>query len=223
MDNFEQHLKNKFPDLFYKDENGELYIPCGCYCPEGWETLVEDLLESINSHVKYSSGSEKINIGFFRIYKAIWIPIYNFIYRLVNPAKVPLKYRFKEYKVGSFRAIKSEEFEAQKTKLGYKIREKLKKIDTWIKGGRTEYRGVPVPSVKIDQIKEKFGGLRVYISGGDSYVSGKISFAECLSFKTCMFTGNRGERYSKKGWIVTASKEKIKEFENAKGTNTTAG
>lgn len=222
MDKFEQHLKNKFPDLFHKDEKGELYVPCGCYCPEGWETLVEDLLESIHGYVTHSTKSEKDNIWFYRIYKAIWIPIYNFIYRLVNPAKVPLKYRFFQYKVGNFRAISNKEFEVQKAKLGYKIREKLKALDTWIKGKRYEYKSVPIPAVKIEQIKEKFGGLRVYISGGDSHVYGKISFAESLSFKTCMFTGDRGERYDKNGWIVTASKQKIEEFENAKRTNTTS-
>lgn len=219
---FEDKLKSKFPDLFHKNEKGELYVPCGCDCPEGWETLVYDLLESINGYVKHSTKSEKDNIWFYRIYKAIWIPIYNFVYRLVNPAKIPLKYRFIQYKIGNFKAISNQEFEAQKSKLGYKIREKLKKFDTWIKGGRYEYKSVPIPAVKIQQIKEKFGGLRVYISGGDAHVGGKISFAESLSFKTCMFTGGRGERYNKRGWIVTASKEKIEEFENEKRNSSTS-
>jgi hypothetical protein len=226
MDDYEQiqndhrafflKLRTEFPDLFYKDDCGELYVPCGCYCPKGWETLVYDLLRSINNHVTHSNTSEKINVRFFQVYKGIWIPIYNFIYRLVNPDKVPLKYRFIKYKVGNFRVIRNEELELQKTKFGYRIREKLKKLDTWIKGGRYEYKGVPIPPVKIDQIKEKFGGLRVYISGGDDYVRGAISFAEYLSQKTCRWTGGLGESYNKRSWIVTASKEKIEEFENEK-------
>ena len=56
--------------------------------------------------------------------------------------------------------------------------------------------------VKFDQIKEKFGGLRVYFSGGDDYVDGLVSMAECWSFKTCETCGERGEP-TKGGWIMT--------------------
>lgn len=56
--------------------------------------------------------------------------------------------------------------------------------------------------VKFDQIKEKFGTLRVYFSGGDDYVEGLISMAEAISGKICETCGNKGEP-SKGGWIMT--------------------
>lgn len=56
--------------------------------------------------------------------------------------------------------------------------------------------------VKFDQIKEKFGGLRIYYSGGDSYIHGAISMAEEISYKICEVCGNSGKP-NKGGWIVT--------------------
>lgn len=57
-------------------------------------------------------------------------------------------------------------------------------------------------SVRFDQIKEKFGGLRVYYSGGDDYIRGAISMAEEMSYKICEICGNKGFP-NKKGWIST--------------------
>ena len=56
--------------------------------------------------------------------------------------------------------------------------------------------------VKFHQIKEKFGGLRVYYGGGDDYVDGLVSMAECWSYRTCEICGEKGSP-NKKGWIVT--------------------
>ena len=56
--------------------------------------------------------------------------------------------------------------------------------------------------VKFDQIKEKFGGLRIYFSGGDDYVEGVIGMAEEYSYKVCEVCGNAGKP-NKGGWITT--------------------
>jgi len=56
--------------------------------------------------------------------------------------------------------------------------------------------------VKFDQIKEKYGGLRVYFSGGDEYIEGLVSMAEAISYKICDVCGNKGEP-NKDGWIST--------------------
>lgn len=56
--------------------------------------------------------------------------------------------------------------------------------------------------VKFDQIKEKFGTLRVYFSGGDEYVEGLVSMAEAISGKICEVCGNKGQP-NKGGWITT--------------------
>lgn len=54
--------------------------------------------------------------------------------------------------------------------------------------------------VKFDQIKEKYGGLRVYFSGGDQYIEGLVSMAEAMSYHICDVCGNKGEA-NKGGWI----------------------
>jgi hypothetical protein len=64
-----------------------------------------------------------------------------------------------------------------------------------------EYKSDYFP-VKFDQVKEKFGGLRAYHSGGDDYVSGLVSMAEAMSYKICEFCGERGYP-NKSGWIST--------------------
>ena len=61
---------------------------------------------------------------------------------------------------------------------------------------------VVVPQVTIDQIKEKFGCLRFYYSGGDEYISGMVTLAESMSGVTCEDCGSIGERRSG-GWIRT--------------------
>jgi len=74
---------------------------------------------------------------------------------------------------------------------------------------QTEYKQKQDPDyisdyypVKFDQIKEKFGGLRVYFTGGDEYVEGLVKMAECWSYNTCEVCGERGKP-NKGGWIST--------------------
>lgn len=56
--------------------------------------------------------------------------------------------------------------------------------------------------VKFDQVKEKYGGLRLYFSGGDDYVDGIVAMAEEYSYKVCEVCGNAGKP-NKGGWITT--------------------
>jgi hypothetical protein len=56
--------------------------------------------------------------------------------------------------------------------------------------------------VKFDQVKEKYGGLRLYFSGGDDYVDGVVGMAEEYSYKVCERCGNAGKP-NKGGWITT--------------------
>ena len=55
--------------------------------------------------------------------------------------------------------------------------------------------------VKFTQIKEKFGGLRVYYYGGNEYVRGLVGMAECWSYNTCEKCGEKGSKRGK-GWIT---------------------
>ena len=59
-----------------------------------------------------------------------------------------------------------------------------------------------VPQVTLDQVKEKFGTLRFYYTGGDDYIRGLVSMAESMSAVTCEECGNPGEQ-TRGGWIKT--------------------
>ena len=67
-----------------------------------------------------------------------------------------------------------------------------------------DFREVPesIPQVTLDQVKEKFGTLRFYYSGGDDYIDGMVSLAESLTGVTCESCGNVGERRGG-GWVHT--------------------
>jgi len=59
------------------------------------------------------------------------------------------------------------------------------------------------------QIKEKFGGIRLYCYGADDYVRGIVDMAEEMSLGICEFTGNKGKvrnlMINQKGEVVRAS------------------
>jgi hypothetical protein len=71
--------------------------------------------------------------------------------------------------------------------------------------GKSRYDENYTP-VKFDQIKEKFGGLRVYYSGGDEFVRGLVHMAEAMSYCICERCGNKGSP-NKQGWIRTLCDE----------------
>lgn len=58
-----------------------------------------------------------------------------------------------------------------------------------------------VPQVVVDQVKEKFGTLRFYYSGGDEYIHGLVSMAESMSGVTCERCGNLAEVQAEGGWL----------------------
>jgi hypothetical protein len=67
-----------------------------------------------------------------------------------------------------------------------------------------DFRQVPesIPQVTLDQVKEKFGTLRFYYTGGDDYISGMVAMAESMSGVICESCGNPGKQTSG-GWIKT--------------------
>jgi hypothetical protein len=58
-----------------------------------------------------------------------------------------------------------------------------------------------VPQVTLDQVKEKFGGLRFYYTGGDEYIRGLVSMAESMSEVTCESCGNPAGVQNNGGWM----------------------
>ena len=71
--------------------------------------------------------------------------------------------------------------------------------DWWNKNRET--RPV-VEQVVVEQIKEKFGGLRFYYTGGDDKVRGMVAMAEAWADRSCEECGAPGTAGGK-GWIKT--------------------
>lgn len=59
-----------------------------------------------------------------------------------------------------------------------------------------------VPQVVVEQIKEKFGGLRFYYQGGDDEISGMVRMAEAWADVACEDCGGIGKRRNG-GWVRT--------------------
>jgi hypothetical protein len=82
-----------------------------------------------------------------------------------------------------------------------------------------DFRQVPesIPQVTLDQVKEKFGTLRFYYSGGDDEISGMVRMAESMTGVTCESCGNPGERRGG-GWVHTYCTpcEEAREIKRAK-------
>jgi hypothetical protein len=63
-------------------------------------------------------------------------------------------------------------------------------------------QGQDIAQVEVNQIKEKFGGLRFYYSGGDDEISGMVRMAESWAEIACEECGAFGKRRSG-GWVRT--------------------
>lgn len=72
-------------------------------------------------------------------------------------------------------------------------------IDWW---NKNHEKHPVVEQVVVEQIKEKFGGLRFYYQGGDETVAGMVRMAESWASATCEDCGVPGKSRSG-GWIKT--------------------
>ena len=70
--------------------------------------------------------------------------------------------------------------------------------------------------VVASQVKEKFGGLRFYVDGGDDTVHAYIDFAENLSYYICESCGSMDHVGTTSGWIVTLCKSCAEKDERRK-------
>lgn len=63
--------------------------------------------------------------------------------------------------------------------------------------------------VVVQQVKEKFGTLRFYYTGGDDTVLGMVAYAEAISGMTCEICGDRGTTDWKRSWVKTVCSKHI--------------
>lgn len=80
-----------------------------------------------------------------------------------------------------------------------------------------EKQGKPIPQVVVEQVKEKFGGLRFYYQGGDDEISGMVRMAEAWAGIACEECGGIGERRDG-GWIRTLCDLHETEYQERKRT-----
>jgi hypothetical protein len=104
-------------------------------------------------------------------------------------------YMAAQCKAGNFDAFE----ESMKDVLNDEYKEK--RLEEILANG---FREVPelIPQVTLDQVKEKFGTLRFYYTGGDEYISGLVSMAESMSGVTCEECSAPAETRGP-GWIRT--------------------
>jgi len=66
----------------------------------------------------------------------------------------------------------------------------------------------PIPQVVALQVKEKFGTLRFYYSGGDEVIGGYVAMAEAMSAYTCESCGRADGTVGRTiGWISTCCED----------------
>lgn len=79
--------------------------------------------------------------------------------------------------------------------------------------GRVDSR--KIEQVVFQQIKEKYGKLRIYYSGGDDYIQGLIDMAEEISATICENCSSAGELITLKGgWLKCVCGKCQREFES---------
>lgn len=203
---FAERMIKTYPAIF--PEKGP---QCGLSCPPGWENIVKTLCSSINSYVTSpQSVQTKKSKVLQSIYRKIFVPPYNVLYRLIDPSE-KLHWengKRKQYiwhsKAVADRIELENPVRTKLLKLIQKVSSKLSPVYKWNK--------VPRKPVQVQQVKEKFAALRFYYDGGDPYVAGLVSMAESLSERTCQETGNPGRVYTNKGWHVTLCDEKAKQL-----------
>lgn len=73
----------------------------------------------------------------------------------------------------------------------------------WHTEQATDAADDPVPAVTVQQVKEKFGSLRFYYSGGDAFVAGVVAMMTAISLKTCEICGDAGQCRGREGNVKT--------------------
>jgi len=168
-------LCEKYPKMMV-NRNKDMKETCMCWgfeCGEGWYNILNQLMGNIQHHIDWKEKQHN------------WAVKYNEMAQAGKNGNAEL-----------FADLVAKEY-ADKPTIGAE----------YIKGRCEEMiknplRDVPdlIPQVTLDQVKEKFGTLRFYYSGGDDYISGLVSMAESMTGVTCEECGNPGESRGG-GWI----------------------
>ncbi len=91
---------------------------------------------------------------------------------------------------------------------GYTLDQALASVGPgWADLVKAAYQACEDGGIKLSQVKEKFGGLRIYVVGGaPDYIYTLLDELESKSMKTCEACGDSGSP-NISGWIKTLCKD----------------
>jgi hypothetical protein len=166
-------MQNELDNRFFDKYPKIFRNPHGVEIDNGWYNIVDKLCNNIQSHIDWGRKTRARALRFNRALK-----------RAI---------------AGDRTSITNFYFDKREVTVDHWISDR---INQHIRD--EEYREVPeiVQQVVAVQVKEKFGTLRFYYSGGNEYVSGLVAMAESMSGVTCERCGTPG-RLQGRGWIRT--------------------
>jgi hypothetical protein len=97
----------------------------------------------------------------------------------------------------------------------YYTKKKVYAFTEWLYDTAPRKKQYPI-TVSVNQIKEKFGGLCFYYTGGDKIIEGMVDCAQSLSYRTCETCGTTKNVGQTKGWIYTCCWDCLEKNERAK-------
>ena len=194
-----KYLYDTYPEIFQdKDKSAQETCMCwGFECGDGWFQIIDTLCSAIQSHVDNPAWKPKDNIVTQQLKRLHNRFIWN---KLIHPTlswyylrDVPRTYNDKDPNYATYES-KWRAYNKRQDTLSLKIAYHKPPKD-------------PDRQVIAAQVKEKYGGLCFYYSGGDDYIRGLVVMAQRMSYNTCELCGatHNVKQYSG-GWIVTRCK-----------------
>ena len=191
-----KYLYDKYPEIF-ADKDKSMQETCmywGLECGDGWFTILDKMCSNIQCRVDNPPSICKDPVWLQKT-KIIashicWNTAVMNFFSWVYLRNIPKAYPSTDSKAPLY--------QTQWNKY-YKWQTRLQ----W----RSEYKNPPFDAyrqVVAAQVKEKFGTLRFYYSGGDDYIRGVVSMAESMSGHTCEACGSTDKtvRPNKAFWIA---------------------
>jgi hypothetical protein len=187
---FDAALVTKYPKIFV-NRHGDMKETLMCWgfeCGDGWYNILDVLCSNIQSHINYSRKQRANAFRKNRALKRALLGDSSWLIRYYKP-------RHKKDDPPSDWVLEH-------------VKEDIKKLNF------AEHKE-SIPQVVAMQVKEKFGTLRFYYSGGDDVIDGMVSIAESLSAVTCEECGSPGSTRDG-GWIRTLCDKHEAEYQARK-------
>jgi len=199
----QKSLYDKYPKIF-ASASKPMTETCMCWgieCDDGWYDILDTLCAQIQHHCDRDEYVPKYSPITYWVFRE-WHRFYNrfidrWAYRhFITKAGVP-----QSFPVSSPEYAR---YDGQWKKLvAFRDRWDARWIFYLELSGRKVH-----PQVTFEQVKEKFGTLRIYKNVSDEYVDGLISMAESWSARTCEACGSNHDVKSRSNhWIALRCRE----------------